>query len=146
MSSDPGPNGPHRPTVLIIDDDPAIHELLGVLLEEPFELIHADDPFHGISKCLSLHPDVILLDICMPAIDGFEVCTRLKEFRGTRDIPIVFMTASSDKEYLIKALDLGAIEFITKPLLPDALIGKLRRALNAPKPSSREAYLGRQAI
>ncbi|MGJ9420256.1 diguanylate cyclase domain-containing protein [Massilia sp. CMS3.1] len=105
-------------TILLIDDDAAMIDYLSILLGDKGSLISALSGETGIALALRIRPDLILLDVSMDGIDGFEVCRRLKEDVSTRNIPILFVTAGDDEEVEVKALELGAADFIAKPLRP----------------------------
>src|SRR6266699_2228390 len=116
--------------VLIIDDSPLIHTLLSVRLkDEPVLLQSAFDGKSGLALALSFAPDLILLDVDMPGLDGFEVCRRLKGSKLTVEIPIIFLSGASQTEEKIKGLDLGAIDYITKPFDVAELKARVRAGL-----------------
>jgi two-component system, sensor histidine kinase and response regulator len=104
-------------TLLIIDDTP---ENIAVLLEffsnKGFKVLASQNGQRGISTAKYAKPDLILLDVMMPDMDGFEVCQKLKSNEETQDIPIIFMTALSDTNSKVKGLELGAADYITKPI------------------------------
>lgn len=102
-------------TVLIIDDTEANINTLIELLDDTYDLLAATDGLDGIELAQEEEVDLILLDIMMPGIDGFEVCKRLKSSRATQDIPVIFITANSDENSIEKAYDAGGIDYITKP-------------------------------
>lgn len=116
--------------VLVIDDSPLIHSLLGVRLkDEPVQLHSALDGEAGLTAAVDIAPDLILLDVDMPGLDGFEVCRRLKASKFTVDIPVIFLTGASQTEEKIKGLDLGAIDYITKPFDVAELKARVRASL-----------------
>jgi diguanylate cyclase (GGDEF)-like protein len=105
-----------RPTLLIIDDYPANIQVLGAALGGEYEIIVATSGEEGLALAKSTPgPDLILLDISMPGMDGYEVCRRLKAERWTRKIPVIFITANTSEEEETKGLELGAVDYITKP-------------------------------
>ena len=119
---------PHR--VLVIDDNESIHKLVVARLRpEGLEVIGEDDGERGIERAVSSQPDVILLDIGLPNVDGFEVCRRLKEHPSTRNIPIIFLTGTTDTESKVRGLDLGAVDYVTKPFDQVELRARVRAAL-----------------
>ncbi|MBE9561849.1 MAG: response regulator, partial [Proteobacteria bacterium] len=102
--------------LLIVDDIPAnISLLLDFLTDVGFKVLVAKDGEAAIKKAEYARPNLILLDVMMPGIDGFEVCKRLKTMPTTKDIPIIFMTALSDTVDKVKGFSLGAVDYITKP-------------------------------
>lgn len=119
---------PHR--ILIVDDEPHIVELVRVCLEDPgLELLEARDGEVGLAMARQLQPDLILLDIMMPRMDGFEVCRALKEDPRTREIPVVMLTAKGLEADRLKAREAGADAYMTKPFSPMKLHAEVREHL-----------------
>jgi two-component system, cell cycle response regulator len=103
-------------TVLIIDDEPAARESLEALLTaEGYQLEFAMDGLQGLARAVELYPDIILLDVMMPGIDGFEVCRRLREDPILAEVPVVMITALDDQASRLRGIDAGADDFISKP-------------------------------
>ena len=116
--------------VLVIDDSEAIHALLKARLSsEPIELHFAGGGEEGLELAPKLLPDLILLDIDMPQVDGFDVCRRLKSDTRTQAIPVVFLSGTTSTEVKIKGLELGATDYITKPFDPAELRARVRASL-----------------
>jgi diguanylate cyclase (GGDEF)-like protein len=116
--------------VLIIDDSQNIHALVKArLANEPVELHGAFDGVSGLKLAGELLPDLILLDVDMPDPDGFEVCKQLKGLPATMSIPIVFLTGAGSTDEKIRGLELGAVDYITKPFDPAELRARVRAAL-----------------
>ncbi len=117
-------------TILIVDDTPAN---LGVLVETlgaaGYQLMVAEDGEEALAQSERTQPDLILLDVMMPGIDGFETCRRLKERPGTRDVPVLFMTALSETADKVKAFAAGGVDYITKPIEHDEAIARVRTHL-----------------
>lgn len=113
---------PKEYTILIIDDTPANLRLLMTYLHRPgFNILTARNGESGLQRAQYGQPDLILLDVLMPGIDGFETCRRLKAEPQTTNIPVIFMTALSDKEYTVQGFQAGAVDYITKPIQVDEL-------------------------
>ena len=113
--------------VLLIEDDPANVEMLKYLLGNyGFEVFVAMDGITGIEQALANPPDLILLDIMMIGIDGFETCRRLKADATTRDIPVIFLSARADVVDKVKGLNIGAVDYITKPFQYEEVIARVR--------------------
>lgn len=105
-----------RSTILIVDDEPFGRETLESILEpEGYDLVMAENGYQAIEKALALQPDVILLDVMMPGMNGFEVCRRIRSEKQLAEIPILFLTALDDRQSLLSGLEAGADEFISKP-------------------------------
>ena len=105
--------------VLVIDDEAAIRLLCRVNLEaEGMQVLEAEDGPSGIEKARDEQPDVILLDVMMPQLDGWQVAERLLDEERTRDIPIIFLTARAEFRDRARGLDIGGIDYITKPFNP----------------------------
>lgn len=116
--------------VLIIDDDLFIRNLLSAILGKcGFELHFADGGDLGLTLAKEILPDVILLDMMMPVVDGSQVCETLKQDVATQDIPVIFVTAKSELEDQIQGLKLGAQDYICKPIRPRELIARVEAAL-----------------
>jgi DNA-binding response OmpR family regulator len=105
--------------VLVIDDEAPIRLLCRVNLEaEKMEVLEASDGPTGLEKARAAKPDVILLDVMMPGLDGWQVAEQLLEDDATRSIPIVFLTARAEFRDRARGLDLGGIDYVTKPFNP----------------------------
>ena len=105
--------------VLVIDDEAPIRLLCRVNLEaEGMEVLEAADGPAGLAKAREEEPDVILLDVMMPGLDGWRVAEQLLEDESTRDIPIVFLTARAEFRDRARGLDIGGVDYVTKPFNP----------------------------
>ncbi len=108
--------------ILIVDDNPDNLELLlFVLSDSDFSVLLATDGESAIKKVEEAHPDLILLDVMMPGIDGFETCRRLKANESSKDIPVIFMTALSETVDKVRGFNVGAVDYITKPMQEEDL-------------------------
>jgi PAS domain S-box-containing protein len=117
-------------TILIIDDDENDIKLLkGMLKSENYNLLGALRGEEGLKIVADTPPDLILLDVLMPEMDGFEVCRRLKQEQKTRIIPVVMITALKEKEYCLKALEEGADDFLSKPVDKTELLARIKSLL-----------------
>jgi diguanylate cyclase (GGDEF)-like protein len=105
----------NRETILIVDDEPINTEVLKTILSPEYEILTAVNGQEGLDVAKSAQPDIILLDIIMPGISGYEAAAKLKEMPETMKIPIIFVTALSGEKYEEKGLSLGAVDYITKP-------------------------------
>jgi DNA-binding response OmpR family regulator len=116
--------------LLIVDDYPTnIKVLSDLLIEYGFEVLIARDGENALQKLERISPDLILLDILMPGMDGFETCRRLKDQASTQDIPVIFMTALSDPVDKIKGLTMGAVDYITKPFQQEEVLARVNTHL-----------------
>ncbi|MGQ4647596.1 adenylate/guanylate cyclase domain-containing protein [Lyngbya aestuarii] len=103
--------------ILIVDDNPTnLAVLFDFLTDSGFKVLVAQDGDSALQKAELANPDLILLDIMMPGIDGFETCRQLKAKTATKDIPVIFMTALSDTAHQLKGFSLGAVDYVTKPV------------------------------
>jgi two-component system alkaline phosphatase synthesis response regulator PhoP len=108
--------------VLIAEDERDIRNLVVYTLEwAGFEVVEASDGPTAIEKALQEHPDLILLDVRMPGMNGYEVCAALKESQETHDIPVAFLSAKGQEPEIREGLRRGAEEYIVKPFAPDEL-------------------------
>ncbi|MFA4956826.1 MAG: response regulator [Candidatus Methanoperedens sp.] len=115
-----------RARILVVDDEPTNIELIQGYLENEYNVVSACSGQEALDKISEKKPDVVLLDIMMPEISGYEVCAKIKHDESTRFIPVVMVTALSDIEDKIKAIDAGADEFLTKPINSMELITRVR--------------------
>jgi putative two-component system response regulator len=120
-----------KATVLVVDDTPDNLTLMSSLLKDTYKVKVA----HNGEKALKVArseapPDLILLDIMMPGMDGYEVCQHLKSDPATRDIPVIFLTAKSEVEDEKKGLELGAVDYITKPISPPIVMARVATQLS----------------
>src|SRR5688572_12162289 len=117
-------------TILIVDDTPAN---LGVLVETlgaaGYKLMVAEDGEEALAQTFQTQPDLILLDVMMPGIDGFETCLRLKARDATRDVPVLFMTALNETADKVKAFAAGGVDYITKPIEHEEALARVRTHL-----------------
>jgi len=119
-----------KPVILVADDTPAnLSVLLEVLGQAGFDVLIAEDGESAVQRASYARPDLILLDVLMPELDGFATCERLKAQRETRDIPVVFMTALADTVDKVRGFDAGAVDYVTKPFQPEELIARVRTHL-----------------
>jgi diguanylate cyclase (GGDEF)-like protein len=116
-------------TVLIIDDSHTVRSLLETILGRHYRTLLAQTGEEGLALALERSPDLILLDVMMPGLDGFAVCSRLKADSRTREIPVLFLTALSGEGDEMKALEAGGIDFIPKPISPAVLCARVRNHL-----------------
>ena len=120
-------NHPNNGQILIADDDPRYLRLIRVNLEASgYAVITAQDGQAAVALTASYAPDLVLLDILMPEIDGYTVCTKIREFSN---VPIIMLTALGETDDLVKGLDAGADDYITKPISVRELLARVRAAL-----------------
>jgi two-component system sensor histidine kinase/response regulator len=116
--------------ILVVDDQPANIQILGAALGAlGHEIVPAADGATALKRLAVRPPDLILLDLLMPGMDGFEVCRQIKANAIWREIPVIFLSAADDKELIVRALDAGAIDFITKPFSHAELLCRVRTQL-----------------
>lgn len=138
-----------RGKILIIEDDRDIVDLIKFNLEdEGYELFAAFDGSAGVASAARYLPDLVILDIMMPKLDGWEVCRRLKEDKGTADIPIIILSARSQELDKVLGLELGADDYVTKPFSPRELLARIRAILRRKhsKPTSESTVHGNLVI
>jgi len=120
----------NRPVVLAVDDTPENLDVVKGLLIPTYVVKAAVNGMMALKIAEKQAPDLILLDIRMPQMDGYEVCRRLKANEATADIPVIFLTGESDAASESEASEAGAVGFITKPIDPDTLLAKINACLN----------------
>lgn len=119
-----------KKVILIADDEPHIVDLIKLSIgEEDYELLEASDGKEVLKIVAKKKPDLILLDIMMPGLDGYEVCRRLRQIPDTRDIVIAMVSAKKEDYDILTGIDKGAIAYITKPFSPIELQEKVRELL-----------------
>jgi CheY-like chemotaxis protein len=123
----PGNGALARPTILVIDDSPENLLLMSHLFKDEYRVRVGNSGAIALEMCQSNHPpDLVLLDIMMPGIDGFEVARRMREHPASQSIPVIFVTAMTEKSASLKGFELGAVDFVTKPIDPDVLKPRVR--------------------
>lgn len=119
-----------KPRILIIDDDVGFRELLRIhLAQAGFQVEIAEDGVEGGRALLANPPDLIVSDINMPFLDGFELLSLLRSEEATASIPVILLSGRSDSDTIAKAVDLGAADFLTKPVTRDQLFESVQACL-----------------
>jgi DNA-binding response OmpR family regulator len=123
--------------ILVIDDEETTVQLIAILMERRgYEVIKAFRADEGLRKAYSSQPDLVLLDIMMPDMDGWDVCRRLREMS---DVPIIFLTARGEVRDVVRGLEMGADDYVIKPYDNDELVARVRAHLRrSPRPSMSE--------
>jgi DNA-binding response OmpR family regulator len=115
-----------RGVILIVDDTPDNLALLSDALDEVgYMVLVALDGLSALSRIQRRRPDLILLDAMMPGLDGFETCQRIKADAATADIPVLFMTALTDSEHVVKGFEAGGIDYVTKPINTEEVLARV---------------------
>ena len=111
-----------KDNILIVDDNPTnLSVLVDYLTGQEFEIHVAEDGESALELLDIVHPDIILLDVMMPRMDGFDTCINMKSKPGIRDIPVIFMTSLSETADKVKGFEVGAVDYITKPIQHEEL-------------------------
>jgi two-component system, sensor histidine kinase and response regulator len=117
-------------TILIVDDTPAnLRALADCITTAGYALMVAEDGEEALAQTSHAVPDLILLDVMMPGLDGFETCRRLRQAEGTRDVPVIFMTALADTAEKIMGFQAGAVDYLTKPIQHEEALARIRTHL-----------------
>jgi diguanylate cyclase (GGDEF)-like protein len=122
------PNGAKH-KLLLVDDQPINIQVLHQIFAADFQVFMATSGAQALALCKSNPPDLVLLDIVMPGMNGFEVCTALKADEATRNIPVIFVTAHTDAEQETRGLEVGAVDFISKPVNPAVVRARVKTHL-----------------
>ncbi|WP_341991006.1 response regulator [Azorhizobium sp. AG788] len=132
-----------RDIVLVVDDSPETLSLLTDALEEAgVTVLVAVEGANALTLVEQITPDVILMDAMMPGMDGFETCRRLKTNKALAHVPVIFMTGLSETEHIVKGLDAGGVDYVTKPVVPNEIIARMRVHLaNARQTQSAQVAL-----
>jgi DNA-binding response OmpR family regulator len=129
--------------VLVVDDSPDTLKMLTDALEEAgMTVLVAIDGEQALSMIEKVAPDVILMDAVMPGLDGFETCRRLKSNEAVTHVPVIFMTGLSETEDVVHGLEAGGVDYVTKPIVPDELLARIRVHLG----NARAAHGARTAL
>jgi two-component system, sensor histidine kinase and response regulator len=129
------------PRLLVVDDQEANIHVLGTMLGQlGFEVVSATDGEQALRHIATRPPDLVLLDVLMPGLDGFEVCRRIREQPASAHIPIIFISSADDKEFIVRALGAGGVDYVTKPFHKAELASRVRThlALKAARDSLRQ--------
>src|SRR5262249_7480782 len=119
-----------RPKILVVEDEPDILEVLQYNLErEGYRVIACRDGEQGLSHIRTDEPDLVLLDLMLPGLDGIEVCRRVKADPATRAVPVIMVTARSEETDVVLGLGIGADDYVTKPFRPRELIARVKVVL-----------------
>jgi PleD family two-component response regulator len=124
------PNSLAMPRILVIDDDPAISELVSINLEMAgYDVNLASDGIKGQALAVQLQPDLIMLDLMLPKVDGFTVCQRLRRDDRTADIPVLMLTALDQTADKVGGFNAGADDYMTKPFELEEMLARVRALL-----------------
>lgn len=119
-----------KKTILVVDDEQDLLDLIEYnLKQEGYQVLRAENGEDGITLAREERPNLVLLDIMMPEMDGIEVCRRMREDKELKLIPIIFLTARSDEKTEIEGLDMGADDYITKPISTSKLISRINAVM-----------------
>jgi diguanylate cyclase (GGDEF)-like protein len=118
-----------RPRLLVADDEPDAREALAQVLEADYDVVVASDGQQALDLARAEHPDIVLLDINMPRMDGFQALDRLRSDPATAEIPVIFVSARSDDVVKVRSLDLGAVDYLQKPFSERELRARVERTL-----------------
>ena len=114
--------------ILIADDDPVILRLIQVNLElEGYQVITANNGQEAVDTALKESPDLVILDIMMPRLDGYQACEQLKASDATKDIPVIFLSAKAQQGDIEKGKSFGVVDYLTKPFDPSELLEVVER-------------------
>ncbi len=120
------PNTGNTGTILVVDDQAANVRVVGTLLgRKGYTVIPAHSGAEALAAVTQNPPDLILLDMMMPGMDGFELLAALREIPGLHKVPAVFLTAAQDRDLLLRAFDAGAVDYVTKPFMPEELLARV---------------------
>jgi len=120
----------HRPRLLLVDDEPTNLQVLRHLLQADYRLLFATDGHRAVEIARQQRPDLILLDVMLPQLDGYGVCRALKQDPCTATIPVIFITALTDHDNEARGLEMGAVDYITKPISGPVVCARVRTHLS----------------
>jgi two-component system, OmpR family, alkaline phosphatase synthesis response regulator PhoP len=126
-------------TILVIDDEPGIIEIIEANLEgDGFTVVSAPNGREGLERIKNDRPELVVLDVMMPEMDGWEVLRRVEQDPDTAGIPVIMLTAKAADEDYIHGLEEGAVEYLTKPFLPQELVNRIKITLMVLNPRMRD--------
>jgi len=139
---DPLPRPASSSLILVVDDEPKNIQVVGpMLLRQGHEVIAAGSGEEALVKLRNARPDLILLDVMMPGMTGFELCQRLRDQPEWRNIPVMFLSAATDKSFIMEAFEAGAVDYITKPFHGPELISRVQVHVNLQNTRKRLASM-----
>lgn len=116
--------------ILIVDDIPSnIRLIISILDDKGYSVSYAQSGKSALEQCSKTNYDLILLDVMMPGMDGFEVCQKLREIKGYKTVPVIFLTARTDQESILKGFEIGGIDYVTKPFCEKELLVRIQTHL-----------------
>jgi len=119
-----------RKKILIIEDTPETIELLRRIVEKGgYEALIAKDGNKGLDYCFKYKPDLVLLDRLLPYVNGLQICRELKNYKDTKDIPIIFVSVLNSEKDIVEGLKAGADDYVGKPFSPDELLARIEAVL-----------------
>lgn len=123
-----------KPVIMVADDEEDIKVVLKMFLEAiGYEVVNAFDGLDAMEQMKANRPDLVLMDIMMPVIDGIEVVRQMKTDKNLREIPVIMLTAAAQSDMLQKALAVGAVDYISKPFEPEVVQIAIKKALSSAK-------------
>lgn len=126
----PPPTESNAPVILLVDDVPDNVRMIAEALDEAgFTVLVATDGPSALKRLERITPDAVLLDACMPGMDGFETCRRLKQAPAMHTVPVIFMTGLAETDRIVEGLSAGGIDYLIKPVVPDELVARLHAHL-----------------
>ena len=133
-----------RPLILFIDDNPDVRRYVTSILGKAYDVITAEDGLNGLEKLKDYMPAVIISDIMMPRMDGYEFCKSVKSNTALRHIPFIFLTAKADTAFKIESLQEGADDYIVKPFNSLELLARVRSLLRIQSLLREKTYYKRK--
>ncbi len=138
-------NAERKRSVLVVDDVPKNIQILGsILRDEGYEISFALNGKDALKKVEASRPDIILLDVMMPEMDGYQTCSQLRENESTMDIPVIFLTAKTDEESRIRGFQVGAQDYVTKPFNTPELLARVNTHLQLKEVRDEMFFVNKQ--
>jgi len=116
--------------IVVAEDDRAIARLIKFKLERGgYQVDVAEDGAQAVEAVNKAHPDLVLLDVMMPVLNGYQVLKKIKEDQGLRDIPVIMLTARGQEKDIVKGIEMGSLDYIVKPFRPAELLARVNRVI-----------------
>ena len=136
-----------KPTILVVEDEEDLRDIVIYNLErEGYKTVGVESGEEGLELAISLRPDLVLLDLMLPGMNGMDVCRKIKQDSSTQSIPIIIVSAKGEEADIVSGLELGADDYLTKPFSPRILLARVRTVLRRSERSTEAESKKDEAI
>ena len=129
----------NKPTILVVEDEEDLRDIVIYNLDrEGYETVGVESGEEGLEQAIALKPDLVLLDLMLPGMNGMDVCREIKQNESTKSIPVIMVSAKGEEADIVSGLELGADDYVTKPFSPRILLARVRSVLRRSKETEQE--------